>query len=429
MSSRPGVARESPDLASPSRPVLAICGGGNAGHALAVAISQGFAGEIVWLTSSEEKAELLRRGVFSQPGLRSTGVIVAAADKVVAISSEPAAIIPLADIVIIAVPAFAHAPILRQVSPYLKDDVLVGALPTRSGFEFEACSIISGIEQQGRRILFGLQTLPWSTQVQEPGRVVNFGALKAKVLMATLPARHAVSVAKHLTQLLGTEIVPTQNFLNMTLGNTGQVIHPGLMYGHFATWCGQQYGETEIPYFYAHASDRIGSFVEQLSADIVAVANVIEARSAGALDLSGVLSVHEWLRMSYPTQTADMRSAATCFRTGPIQARKAPMLEIAPGQFVPNFKYRYLSEDVPFGLVVVRAIAELADIETPAIDTVLRWTQEKLGTQYLTNGKLNRPDVESLPIPQNYGITTLTDLVDCYAERRPVISDLQHARS
>jgi hypothetical protein len=154
-----------------------------------VAISQSFDGEIVWLVRSEEKAELLRRGVFAPPGLRSTGVIEAVADKLTAVSPDPAEIIPSADIVIIAVPAFAHAPILKQISQYLKDDVLVGALPTRSGFEFEACSIISGIEPQGRRILFGLQTLPWSTRVQEPGRVVNFGALKAKVLMATLSAR------------------------------------------------------------------------------------------------------------------------------------------------------------------------------------------------------------------------------------------------
>jgi hypothetical protein len=393
-----------------------------------VAISQSFDGEIVWLVRSEEKAELLRRGVFAPPGLRSTGVIVAAADKVTAISSDPAEIIPGADLVIIAVPAFAHAPILKQISPHLKDDVLIGALPTRSGFEFEACSIISGIEPQGRRILFGLQTLPWSTRVQEPGRLVNFGALKAKVLMATLQARHAVGVAKRLTELLGTEIVPTQNYLNMTLGNTGQVIHPGLMYGHFATWSGEQYREADIPYFYAHATDRIGAFVERLSADIVALAKVIEARSAGALDLSGVLSVHEWLRMSYPTQTTDMQSAATCFRTGPIQGRKAPMVEVAAGRFMPNFHYRYLSEDVPFGLAIVRAIAELADTEAPAVDAVLRWTQQKLGTRYLIGGRLKGPDVANLPIPQNYGITTLADLVDCYAERRPIV-ELQRALS
>lgn len=96
--------------------VLAICGGGNGPHALAVLASQTFDGDITWHVSSEEKAELLRSGVFSSEGLRSTGVFV------------------------------AHAPILKQINPYLKDDVLIGTLPTRGGFEFEATQMVSGIE-------------------------------------------------------------------------------------------------------------------------------------------------------------------------------------------------------------------------------------------------------------------------------------------
>jgi hypothetical protein len=36
------------------------------------------------------------------------------------------------------------------------------------------------------------------------------------------------------------------------------------------------------------------------------------------------------------------------------------MLEVRPGKFVPNFGYGYLSEDVPFGLVATRALAEIA---------------------------------------------------------------------
>src|SRR5436190_16916447 len=37
------------------RPVLAICGSGNAGHALAVVASQNFDGDIDWLVGSEER--------------------------------------------------------------------------------------------------------------------------------------------------------------------------------------------------------------------------------------------------------------------------------------------------------------------------------------------------------------------------------------
>ena len=91
------------------------------------------------------------------------------------------------------------------------------------------------------------------------------------------------------------------------------------------------------------------------------------------------------------------------------------MIELCAGSFAPNFQYRYLSEDVPFGLAIVKAVALIADVETPAIDTVLHWTQEKLAKRYLVNGKLDGADARELPIPQNSGIDTLTALINWYA--------------
>ena len=406
---------QSPATPGLRRSVLAICGGGNAGHALAVVASQNFSGDLVWLVGSEEKAELLRRGVFSNAGLHSTGVITASAKRVRSISADPAAIIPAADIVMIVVPAFAHSAILKKIGPHLKEGALVGTLPTRGGFEFEATQIMSQSELGAERLIFGLQTLPWSTRVVEPGTIVNFGACKATVLAATMPSRRAEEVTAELSTILGTQIVPTTSFLNMTLGNPGQVIHPGLMYGLFSQWSGEGYREDAVPYFYRDVSDQTGGFVGKLSDEIVTLAKTIEWRSGGTLDLSGVLPIHKWLRISYPTQTADVRSVATCFRTGPLQARRAPMIESGAGNFVPNFRYRYLSEDVPFGLAVVKAIAQLAGVPTPHVDSVVMWTQDKLGKRYLENGKFDGPDAHELPIPQNFSITSLSDLIDWYA--------------
>jgi hypothetical protein len=82
---------------------------------------------------------------------------------------------------------------------------------------------------------------------------------------------------------------------------------------------------------------------------------------------------------------------------------------------VPNFNYRYLTEDVPYGLAVVRAIAELAGVQTPAIDAVLRWTADKTGKEYFRDDKLAGSDARELPIPQNHAIDSLTKLVDWYA--------------
>jgi hypothetical protein len=407
-----------------ANPVLAICGGGNGGHALAVVASQNFDGDVTWLVGSDDKAIVVQNSC-SGDGLSSTGVIKGSASKVRVVSADPADVIPQADIVLIVVPAFAHAAVLGQIAPYLKESALIGCLPTRGGFEFEASTFIPGIEPAGRRRIFGLQTLPWSTRVVEPGKLVNFGALKAKVLLATRPAGLADELSILLTQLLGLEIVPTAGLLNMTLGNPGQLIHPGLMYGHFRSWSDERFEPDEVPYFYAEATDEMGAFVEQMSEEAVAVAKAIAARSRRQLDVSGVLPIHEWLQISYPSQTADTTSTATCFRTGPLQARRAPMLEIAPGELVPNFDYRYLSEDVPYGLVVTRAIAELAQVATPAIDAVILWAQDRMDKQYLIDGRVRGRDTHGLPIPQHFGVDTLERLLDWYVDEGPAAHGLE----
>jgi hypothetical protein len=95
------------------------------------------------------------------------------------------------------------------------------------------------------------------------------------------------------------------------------------------------------------------------------------------------------------------------------------MLEVRPGKFVPNFGYRYLSEDVPFGLVATHALAEIADVKTPTIDEVITWTQSVLKTNYIAGGRLQGADTGDLRIPQNYGITTLSELIDWYSQRAP----------
>jgi hypothetical protein len=395
------------------RPSLTICGGGNGAHALAVVASQNIDVEIDWLVGSEERAELLRRG-SSGGGPRSTGAITASADRLRTISADPAEVIPAAGMILIVVPAFAHAAILRRIAPHVAPGAAIGCLPTRGGFEFDATSLLAGHTRVPPTI-FGLQTLPWSTRVTAAGESVHIGAVKQEVVVAALPANRGPGIAEQLSRMLGTRVVASGGFLGLTLGNPGQSIHSGLMYGHFHSWDGEPYGESDVPLLYAQASDEIGAVVEALSAEACDVAREIDAQSGGRFDLTGaVVPIHDWLRTSYANVTADTHSVASCFRTGPIQARKAPMIEVAPGRYVPNFAYRYVSEDVPFGLVATRALAALADVETPMIDEVISWGQSVLGTRYLVGSELSGPDALPLPLPQNHGISTLEDLIDWY---------------
>ncbi len=394
---------------------ITISGSGNGAHALAVVASQNTDVDIDWLTGSEERARLLRRGL-SQNGLRSTGAVAARAGHIRTITADPAEVIPRADVVLILVPAFAHGHVLRRIAPYLSEGTTLGCMPTRGGFEFDATRL-PGSRAREHPTTFGLQTLPWSTRVTRPGELVHVGAVKREVLLAALPAGRAAAIAQQLGRILGTRVIPTDSFLGLTLGNPGQFIHPGLMYGHFRSWGGEEYDEDEIPLLYAQATHEIGELIGQLSHEALAVTRQLEACSGGILHLrAGVIPIHAWLRRVYG-HLSETSTIAASLRTGPIRARKAPMLEVRPGKFVPNFGYRYLSEDVPFGLVATRALAEIADVKTPTIDEVITWAQSVLKRNYLAGGRLQGADMGDLRVPQNYGISTLTDLIDWYSER------------
>jgi predicted dinucleotide-binding enzyme len=404
---------ETPGASADQNRVITICGGGNAGHALAVVVSKRVAAHIDWLVSSPGRADLLRRGL-SRGGLRSTGVITAEADRLRTISSDPAEVIPNADLVLLAIPAFAHAEVIRRIEMHLGDATPVGCLPTRGGFEFEAARHLPSRGGR-RRAIFGLQTLPWSTRVVKPGEVVNIGAAKAEATLASLPADPGRHLVRKLSQMFGTRLVPAASFLSLTLGNQGQFIHPGVMYGHFRSWSGEQYEHESVPLLYAGATDEIGKIVERLSREAIVVARTLSARTKGALRLDRVQSVHDWLRSSYADVTADSSTVAACFRTGPIQARRAPMIELTPGRFIPNFQARYLTEDVPYGLVITRALADIAGVETPMINEVISWAQRVTNKVYLVGERLDGPDIADLPTPQNHGILSLDDLVSWYS--------------
>ncbi len=53
-----------------------------------------------------------------------------------------------------------------------------------------------------------------------------------------------------------------------------------------------------------------------------------------------------------------------------LQGLKHPMIE-QDGKFMPNFKFRYLFEDVPYGMAVIKGIASLAGVQTPKLDMVI----------------------------------------------------------
>jgi hypothetical protein len=316
-------------------------------------------------------------------------------------SADPAEVVPGSELVMMVVPAFAHESTLRQIVPFLDEGAWVGAMPARGGFDYCAASVL-GASGRGDVGIWGLQTLPWACRIETYGRSVDVLGIKNAVDVATRPAGQRNEMATLLTTILGLTIDPAPSLMALTLANAGQLIHPGIMYGHFADWDGIPFRAKDIPAFYHGLDKRGAEILEQMSAEIQG----ISARLTSTMDVSAVRPLREWLVHSYRDAIEDPTTLWSAFVTNrAYEGLMAPVKEISAGEYVPDFQARYLAEDVPFGLVVSRAIAQLAGVATPTIDEVIAWAGDRLGTDYLGR------DAGEARIPQKYGLETLEQLV------------------
>ena len=84
-----------------------------------------------------------------------------------------------------------------------------------------------------------------------------------------------------------------------------------------------------------------------------------------------------------------------------------------------NLNSRYLTEDVPYGLMIYKGLAELVGVKVPVMDSVIIWSQEKINRRYINYDGTLGVDMElDSGAPQRYGIKTLSQLARLYTKSR-----------
>jgi hypothetical protein len=385
---------------------ITICGGGNGAHTLAGLISAKQDCQVNVYTSLSDEVQRWQQGLEDGGGITLVGHDNLLVGRPHRVSDDPSAVIPGSQLLLLSLPAFAHEVILRDVAPYLSDGTWIGALPARGAFDWCAREVLGN---GGRStVLFGLQTLPWACRIREYGREVAILGTKTMVDLAAWPSDYAEEIAGLLCDLLGVPVRPTSGFLSLTLASTGQLIHPGVMYGLFRGWDGQPYAEA--PLFYHGIDATTADILQQLSDEVQSLCTLLEECFPN-LDLSAVLPLYDWLRRAYGDRIGDCSSLLNCLVSNSGYAGlQAPMRPSDRG-LVPDFQARYLAEDVPYGLVVTRGIAELADLPTPMIDQVITWAQERLLKEYLVDGRLIGRSVSTSRAPQRYDFGSLDEVM------------------
>ena len=342
------------------------------------------------------------------------------------------------DLVLLALPAFAHDAYLNALAPWIEKSAnahahrppcVLAAAVAQGGFDLAARNALQAARAHKTVVVAGLETLPWTCRARRRptgGHDVDIGGTKHEVDVAIsvhpVTANATGDLIEHGARALDVLqcavgenplLVVASGFLGVSMMNINALWHPALMYHRWKNWDGRE-TFTEPPLLYEVACDEAGITISAMSIEVKAVIDALKAEFGDELvdDLHSVRTAHEWFVRSYGDQPGiDTTSVATMLRTNPaykgLTHQMKPVEEgvqsdVAP-RLVPDFKHRYLTEDMPYGLVVFRGVAELVGIPTPTIDTVISWAQTAAGKTYLAAAKPGGHGISETELPASPG--------------------------
>lgn len=395
---------------------LLVCGGGNGAHVLA------------GLASSNQDIEVRVLTLFGDESKRWTSKMAETGFKVRVyehgsvkeeikglpkfVTNDTALAAADVDVIVITVPAFAHAGYLKALKPYMKSSMILAALPGQSGFEFEVKGLWGDVAKDVNIISF--ETLPWACRIVEFGHMAEVLGCKEKIMGSINPgkSKEGADLTATLQKSMGEkpELVTYGHIIGMSLMGVNGYIHPCIMYGQWNDWDGKPLKEK--PLFYHGVSQEGAQILSDVSDEIMAIAKAI-TKQFPQVDLSNVQHVHDWYKKCYPKEIKDNSTLYSCLRTNnAYNGLTHPTVQDANGMFSVDYKYRYLTEDIPYGLAVIKGIAVVVGLNTPATDKILLWAQKCMGKEYLIDGKFCGKDIKETRSPQAYGISSIKDMLD-----------------
>jgi opine dehydrogenase len=263
--------------------------------------------------------------------------------------------------VMVATPASSHRAVAEAIAPLLEPGCTVVLNPGRTGGALEVHDVLRQACRSKDVVVAETQTLLFACRKEGTGAVRIHGR-KARVPVAALPGvATAAAVA-----LLGTvfpEFVAASNVLETSLMNIGAMFHPLPMLCNLGR---VESDERGFAYYREGITPSVAAIIEQLDAERLAVAAAFGIKLPRAVD---------WLTSAYGI------SATTLYEA--IQATPAYAAIKAPREVM----VRYITEDVPTGLVPLAALGSLAGVPTPAMDAIVHLAGCATGSDFRHAGR------------------------------------------
>jgi opine dehydrogenase len=344
---------------------IAVLGGGAGG--LAMAADMTLAGFDVGLYELPEFAGNVQ-AIRQRGGIDVTGAVNGHA-RLARASCDPAEIIPQAEVIMVAVPAFGHEAFVRQCLPHLQDgQIMVFNTGYYASLRFRELLRSAG---KSNVLLAETMILPYTGRVIGPAQV-HVDGKKKHLALAALPATRTAEVLDRLIPAYP-GLKAAGSVLETSLNNLNLMGHVPI------TLLNRALVERTSPFVISvrdAVSPSVGFLMESADQERLALGKALGVQVMSILEMldlwgysSGCKSVYEAFQTSVQFSTF--------------------------GYEYINGSNQYLAEDLSFGLVPTASLADVVGVRMPtiramvdifgAIDRKDYWrvgiTAEKLGIQ------------------------------------------------
>mmetsp|Transcript_14813 Transcript_14813/g.24493 ORF Transcript_14813/g.24493 Transcript_14813/m.24493 type:complete len:331 (+) Transcript_14813:371-1363(+) len=270
-------------------------------------------------------------------------------------------------------------------------------------------------------VCFAIGQIPWICRQIEYGHsVANYGP-KHVNLVAVSPRDRFNQLNDIFLQDLSSrplgkgDFTQADNFLSLTLSVDNQIIHPARCYGLWQRYHGGRWGsEMDVPYFYRDFDENSAENIRKLDDDYSTIRNALRTHFPDE-PFTYMLSYLELEKLNHNSEH-DGDILASLRDSSQLWAIKTPTLvgREGGGSRILNTQNRFFTDDIPYGILIAKAIAEKLNVEVPFISEVVTWAETVRGEKFLINGKINKQfclkDKYTCGIPESYGITSFKEI-------------------
>ena len=266
-----------------------------------------------------------------------------------------------AEILFIVMPASAHREMALRLAPIISDKQAVILNPGRTAgvLEFKNGLIEWGVTSLP--LIMETQSLFCACRVHQPG-IIDILSFKRENTICGISTGQINDLLPQLQAIYGSVKV-VETTLETGLDNIGAILHPTPVLLN-SGWIESR--DIFFPHYYHGISPSVAALVEKIDAERLKVAEAYGLQ---------IRSVKQWHEDNYGFQGSNLYET--------LQGNSAYASIDAPR----SLSNRYLTEDIPTGLVPISELGRAAGVPTPLIDMIIDLGNAMLNIDFRKKGR------------------------------------------